>query len=150
VGEAALINSNKELSYKRDQLLEKAKAAEALWNSQEALSNYQLAAKLSNDLGEFETARQILARITELKRRLHLLKRKSLEHKKIRIDEYRLRELEEEAKNALEIAVIAEEEQRWFDAIKYYQIVVQKNYEMDDTERAQAFETKIEKLKNLL
>lgn len=70
-----------------------------------------------------------------------------MENKKIRIDEYKLQELEEEAKNALEIAVIAEEEQRWSDAIEYYQIVIQKNYEMGDIERSKAFEKKIEKLK---
>ena len=133
--------------------LELIKARKFLTKAQEIAEKYginQLAIKISKEIGEFETARKALERANELKRRLHTLRRKTLETRKIRIDETRLLELNQEANEALEIATIAEEEHRWRDALKFYEIVVQKNYEMDDKERARAFEDKITKIKLIL
>ena len=128
-------------------MLTKAQSAEELWKPQEAISNYQLAAKISKELGEFETSRLISEKAKELRRRMQLLKKKSLTQKRIRMDEVEILEISKEANEALQIATIAEEEQRWEDAIEHYQIVIQKSYEMGDTERAKAFEEKIMKLK---
>ncbi len=52
----------------------------------------------------------------------------------------------EEAKEALQIAIIAEEEHRWNDALEAYQKVIQINYEMGDIERAKAFEEKLNEI----
>jgi hypothetical protein len=81
---------------------------------------------------------------------MELQKRKSLKEKKIRIDEVRNLDLEREAKEALQIAIIAEGEYRWTDALKYYEIVVQKSFEMGDIERAKAFQQKMADIKRSL
>ena len=137
------IKSRKALLLTREQLLKKAKSAEQSWDIQEVISNYHLAANISKDLGEFEKARQISEKITEIKRQSQFLKKKSLVNKKIRIDETALLDLSKDAEEALEIAIIAEEEQRWADAIEAYRIVIQKNQEMGDLEKAKAFEEKL-------
>ena len=75
------------------------------------------------------------------------LKKKTLTERKIRISETLALELNEEAKEMLQIAIIAEEEERWEDALEAYKVIVQKNYEMGDNERARAFEEKITRIK---
>ncbi|MHA1267219.1 MAG: hypothetical protein ACTSRS_18425 [Candidatus Helarchaeota archaeon] len=127
--------------------MKRAKVSEETSNYKEAIGYYQLAAKLSKELGDFEREHEYSQKVDELKRRLQLLHKKFLKTKKIRMDESKLLELQEEEKKALQIAVIAEEERRWKDAIGMYKIVVQKNYEMGDIERAKAFEMKIFEIK---
>ena len=144
------IKSRKVLALERDQLLKAAKSAEESWNIQEAISNYHLAANISKDVGEFEKARQLLEKIAELKRQSQLVKTKSLMNKKIQVNETKVIDLNKIAEEALEIAIIAEEEHRWTDAIEAYRIVVQKNSEMGDLEKAKAFEEKIFFLKQAL
>ena len=131
----------------REKLLKKAELAEGISDFQEAILNYQLLAEISKELGEFETARQFLERIMELKRRYQRVKRRSLQERKIRLSETEQLELNDQAKRALEIAIIAEEEQRWEDAMQSYKLVVAKNYELGDSERAMAFEEKIMEIK---
>ena len=131
----------------REKLLKKAELAEGISNFREAILSYQLLAEISKELGEFETARQFLERIMELKRRYQLVKRRSLQERKIRLSETEQLELNDQAKRALEIAIIAEEEQRWEDAMQSYKLVVAKNYELGDSERAMAFEEKIMEIK---
>ncbi len=75
------------------------------------------------------------------------MKKKTLQTKKIRLDETLALQLKAEAEEALQIAIIAEEEHRWKDAIEAYQLVVEKNTEIGDFERASAFQSHIEKLK---
>ncbi len=141
------IISNKELLRRRDHLIENAKHAEECFNLQEAISNYLLAAKISKEIGEFEKSRQLGLQADELRRRGDLLKKKSLKERKIRVDEAKNLDLEREANLALQIAIIAEDECRWTDALNHYEIVVQKNFEMGDIERAKAFQQKIIKIK---
>ena len=131
----------------REKLLKKAELAEGISNFREAILSYQLLAEISKELGEFETARQFLERIMELKRRYQRVKRRSLQERKIRLSETEQLELNDQAKRALEIAIIAEEEQRWEDAMQSYKLVVAKNYELGDSERAMAFEEKIMEIK---
>ncbi len=110
---------------------------------------YQLLSKESKILGDYEIARQFEEKITEVKRRFQLVQKKALLNRKIMIDEAKLLELSDEAKEALEIAIIAEGEHRWGDAIKFYQIVVEKNQELGDFERAWAFEEKVIEIKRI-
>lgn len=144
------LKSRDNLIKERKILLNKAKVSEDTSNFREAIINYQLIAKISEELGEFERSRAMKEKIEELKRRALLVRKKSLERRRIEVDETTILMLSEEAKRALEIAVIAEGEQRWNDAIQSYQIIVEKNYEMGDLERAKAFEKKILELKGNL
>jgi len=57
--------------------------------------------------------------------------------------------LNKQAKEALEIAIIAEEGHRWIDIIEAYQIVIQKNYQAADIEKTNAFKNKLNKLKEI-
>lgn len=131
----------------REKLLKKAELAEGISNFGEAILSYQLLAEISKELGEFESARQFLERIMELKRRYQRVKKRSLQERKIRLSETEQLELIDQANRALEIAIIAEEEQRWEDAMQSYKLVVAKNYELGDSERARAFEEKIMEIK---
>lgn len=144
------LKSRNELIRERKDLLKKAKIAEHISNFRDAIINYQLIVKISEELGEFENARSMADKIRELKRRSLLIRKKSLERKKIEVDETKTLMLSQEARRALEIAVIAEGEQRWSDAIQWYRVVVEKNYEMGDFERAKAFEKKLLEIKRCL
>jgi len=109
-----------------------------------------LAAKISNEIGDFEISRAFIEKAKELKRRIQLLKTKALIERKIRKEEVKNLDLEKEVNQALQIASIAENENRWMDAIKYYQRFVEKNYEMGDIERAKTVEQKIAKIEHNL
>lgn len=144
------IKSKRDLIKERDNLVEKAKSAESLLDSREAILNYQLAAKISQEVGDFEKARQLQDTVNEFKRRVQLVKKKSLTNRKIMVDESTILTLNKEASQALEIAIIAEEEHRWIDALAAYKIVVQKNNEAGDNERAKAYEEKIKAIERII
>ncbi len=144
------IKSKRDLIKERDNLVEKAKSAESLLDSREAILNYQLAAKISQEVGDFEKARQLQDKVNEFKRRVQLVKKKSLTNRKIMVDESTILTLNKEASQALEIAIIAEEEHRWIDALAAYKIVVHKNNEADDNERAKAYEEKITAIERII
>lgn len=144
------IKSRKNPIIERDQLLKRAKSAEDSWDIPEAISNYQLAAAISNDIGEFEKSRQLTEKVSELKRHVQLVKKKTLVTKKIRLEETKHLDLNKEANEALEIASIAEDEHRWTDAIESYGIAIQKYYKMGDLDKVKAFQEKVSLLKQVL
>ena len=144
------IRSRRNPIVERDQLLKRAKSAEDSWDIPEAISNYQLAATISKEIGEFEKSRQLTEKVSELKRHVQLVRKKSLVTKKIRLEETKDLDLERDANEALEIAGIAEDEHRWADAIESYGIAIKKYYEMGDLDKVKAFQEKVALLKQAL
>ncbi|MHA1229104.1 MAG: hypothetical protein ACTSRP_02730, partial [Candidatus Helarchaeota archaeon] len=146
--------TRKELAAQRDALvkerkkvLEMAQQAENEGHLLEASRNYKLASKLSLEIGDKELARELNEKAKEAKRReAELRRRRKTELERIKQAE-KIEQLEDQLKEAIEIAEVAVTEERWEDAAQYYTIAAKIAGDMGDSEMAAAYKNKANEFK---
>jgi len=135
------------LEKERKRVLELARQAENEGHLLEASRHYKLASKLSLEIGDKEMARELNEKSKEAKRReAELRRRRKIELERIKEAE-KLEKLEDQLKEAIQIAEVAVSEERWDDAAQYYSIAAKVASDIGDSEMATAYKNKANEFK---
>lgn len=141
---------NMETEIEVKKILDKAQEAEDEGRLSDAINFYNIASKLSLKNGEFELAKNLSDKISQIKKRQFKVEMKfKAEKDRIKTSD-QIEILEKQIAKVLEIAEIAISEQRWNDASKYYSLASNYAAEMGDKDRSNALKLKAEELRKMV